>query len=38
MKTTFTRRQMLKLLTAAGVGAPFTNSRAAASHLGCHER
>ena len=33
MKTTFTRRQLLKLLTAAGVGAPFTNSRAVASHL-----
>ena len=30
MKTTFTRRQLLKLLTAAGVSAPFTNSHAVA--------
>ncbi|MHB1307167.1 MAG: glycosyl hydrolase [Limisphaerales bacterium] len=33
MKTTFTRRQLLKFLTAAGVGAPFTGPRAAAPYL-----
>ena len=33
MKTTFTRRQLLKFLTAAGVGTPFTNSRTVALPL-----
>src|SRR5512136_2075463 len=33
MKATFTRRQMLKLLTASSVGASFANSHAVVSRL-----